>query len=182
VTSGDKDRGETASGIPDHSATRLALGAALRRAWVGYQRRLDEQMSDAGFGDRRFPDGRVLRICSRSPEATASQIGREMGISRQGAAKIIGDLRSRGYVEVVASATSGRENTITLTQSALDYLATQRKAAEGIERQLREEIGAEGFESLERLLIALGGDDQPRMSDYLRSAQNAAWPANEPTP
>jgi DNA-binding MarR family transcriptional regulator len=164
------------------AGTRLVLGAALRLAWVGYQRRLDEQMAAAGFGDRRFPDGRVLRICSRSPEATASQIARELGVSRQRAAKIVGDLRSRGYVEVVASVTSGREKTIALTQSALDYLATQRKAAQAIERQLREEIGAEGFESLDRLLIALGRDDQPRMSDYLRSTQNTTPPGSETTP
>jgi DNA-binding MarR family transcriptional regulator len=181
MNSGDTVAGDTDGGLPDNGA-RPVLGAALRRAWVGYQRRLDEQMAAAGFGDRRFPDGRVLRICSRSPETTASQIGRELGISRQGAAKIVGDLRSRGYVEVVASATSGREKTITLTQRAVDYLATQRKAAQSIERQLREEIGSEGFEGLARLLDALGGDGQPRMSDYLRAAQNAACRANEGTP
>jgi hypothetical protein len=67
----------------------LASVPALRQAWVGYQRRLDEQMATAGFEDRGFPDGLVLRICSRTPGVTISQIGRELGITRQGAAKVV---------------------------------------------------------------------------------------------
>jgi len=32
------------------------------------------------------------------------------------------------------------------------------------------EVGTEGFEYLSRLLQALGGDEQPRMLDYLRES------------
>jgi DNA-binding MarR family transcriptional regulator len=150
------------------SAGHVHLGGVLRRAWVGYQRRLGEELAAAGFDDRRFPDGRVLRICSKSAEATISQIGRELGITRQGAGKIVASLRARGYVRLQASPTDGREKIVNLTLRATDYLAAQRKAARAIERRLRAELGVEGFESLYRLLEALGGDEQPRMSDYLR--------------
>jgi DNA-binding MarR family transcriptional regulator len=167
------DEGKVATGpeMPATQAVGPALGGALRRAWVGYQRRLDEQMAKAGFEHRKLPDGRVLRICATSAETTASQIGRELRISRQGATKVVNSLRERGYVEVVASATSGREKTVSLTPRAVAYLAAQRKAARTIERQLRAEVGAEGFEGLLRLLDALGGVEQPRMSDYLRGDQ-----------
>lgn len=148
----------------------MRLGGALRRAWIGYQRRLDDELAAAGFDDRRFPDGRVLRICSTSGQATISQIGRELGITRQGASKIVASLRDRRYVTLTASATDGREKIVSLTPRAIDYLAAQRKAAHDIERQLRSEVRAEGFDSLYRLLHALGGDEQPRMSDYLRKA------------
>ena len=135
---------------------------------MGYRRRLDAELAAAGFGDRGFPDGRVLRICSRCAETTISQIGRELGITRQGAGKVVASLRDRGYVTLSASATDGREKVVKLTQRAIDYLAAHRNAARSIERQLRTEVGAEGFDSLHRLLTALGGDEQPRMSDYLR--------------
>lgn len=148
----------------------VGLGGALRRAWVGYQRRLDDRMSAAGFNDRRFPDGRVLRFCSNSAEATISQIGRELGITRQGASKIVARLRDRQYVTLKPSAEDGREKIVQLTSRAIEYLAAQRKAARAIEHQLRTEIGAPGFDSLNQLLKALGGDEQPRMSDYLRKA------------
>jgi len=131
---------------------------------------MDDELAAAGFGERRFPDGRVLRICSRSAEATISQIGRELGITRQGASKIIANLRDRQYVTLTPSAEDGREKIVTLTPRAVEYLAAQRKAARAIERQLRVEIGAEAFDSLHLLLEALGGDEQPRMRDYLRKS------------
>jgi DNA-binding MarR family transcriptional regulator len=150
------------------AAGQTGLGPTLRRAWVGYQRRLDEALAAAGFDDRRLPDGRVLRICARSAEVTVSDIGRELGITRQGAGKIVARLHDRRYVTLTASASDGREKIVALTPRATDYLAVQRKAARGIERQLRRELGAEGFDSLHRLLDSLGGDEQPRMTDYLR--------------
>lgn len=146
------------------------LGAALRRAWVGYQRRLDEAMAEAGFDDRRFPDGRVLRICSDPAGTTISAIGRQLGITRQGAGKIVAQLRDRGYVDVGDSATSGREKAVTVTTRAVEYLAAQRNATRSIEGQLRKELGPEGFAGLGRLLEALGAEEELRMRDYLSEA------------
>jgi hypothetical protein len=44
---------------PQRPRTPVGLGPALRRAWVGYQQQLDEELAKAGFDDRGFPDGRV---------------------------------------------------------------------------------------------------------------------------
>ncbi len=163
---------EGAGGIRDPRARRRApaLGGALRRAWVGYQLRLDRQLATAGFADRSLPDGRVLRLCARSEDVTASQIGRELGITRQGAGKVVAGLRDRGYVSLRRSRNDGREKVVRLTPRAHDYLAAQRSASRQIEHELRQEIGPEGFESLFQLLEALGGEDQPPMRDYLRRA------------
>jgi DNA-binding MarR family transcriptional regulator len=154
------------------------LGPALRRAWVGYQLRLDAAMADAGFGERRFPDGQVLRLCSGQTGSTISAIGRELGITRQGASKVVGRLRDRGYLSVADSATSGREKSVTLTPRGAEYLAAQRKAARGIERRLRSEVGDAGFDALHSLLGALGQDDGVRMRTYLqRSNADGVSPA-----
>jgi biotin operon repressor len=115
--------GSDNDGKGDRSERRvepIGLGAALRIAWVGYQRRPDGAMADAGFADRRFPDGRVLPMCRDSPETTISQIGRQLGITRQGASKAVASLRNRGYVTVSASPTSGREKVVNLTPRAID--------------------------------------------------------------
>lgn len=170
------DRGQPPSGGepgPDRrgEGPPRALGAALRSAWVGYQRRLDDAMAAAGFADRRFPDGRVLRLCARPGQMTAALIGRELGITRQGAGKIVNSLLDRGYVVLEPSPTDGREKVVTLTPQALDYLAARRAAARQIERELRDLLGARAFDGLTALLGALGGpDDQPRMREYLRDA------------
>ena len=146
----------------------MSLGAALRRAWIGYQRRLDQEMAAAGFDERGFPDGRVLRMCSGPTETTVSQIGRELGITRQGASKIVAGLRDRRYVTLSPSQTDGREKIVTLTPRAVTYLATQRKAAREVERRLHKDLGDQGFEVLYRLLDALGGHEDVRLRDYLR--------------
>jgi DNA-binding MarR family transcriptional regulator len=153
------------------------LGPALRRAWVGYQLRLDAAMADAGFGERRFPDGQVLRLCLGETGSTISAIGRELGITRQGASKVVGRLRDRGYLSVADSATSGREKSVTLTPRGAEYLAAQRKTARGIERQLRSELGDAGFDALHTLLGALGEGERVRMRTYLqRSNADGASP------
>jgi DNA-binding MarR family transcriptional regulator len=142
------------------------LGAALRRAWVGYRRLLEAELGAAGF-TATFPDARVLRICSRQPDATIADIGRELAISRQGAAKIVSGLRERGYVVLQPSPTSGREKLLVLTPEARAYLRAQRRAARRIESRLAREVGPDGLAALHRLLEVLEGDDQPGLLEYL---------------
>ncbi len=134
-------------------------------------------MADAGFGERRFPDGQVLRLCLGETGSTISAIGRELGITRQGASKVVGHLRDRGYLSVADSATSGREKSVTLTPRGAEYLAAQRKAVRGIERRLRSELGDGGFDALHSLLEALGEGERVRMRTYLqRSNADGASP------
>ena len=158
-------------GGQEASAPRTArLGVALRRAWAGYRRQLDEELAAAGFGDRGFPDGRVLRLCTEASDVTISQIGRELGITRQGASKIVASLRDRGYVTLSSSPTDGREKIVRPTRRAVEFLSVQREAARRIEARIRSELGAEAMDGLYRLLDALGGDDLPRRTDYLRAS------------
>ncbi len=148
----------------------VGLGPALRRAWLGYQLRLDTAMADAGFGERRFPDGRVLRLCSGERGSTISAIGRELGITRQGAAKVVEHLRDRGYVTVADSAVSKREKSVALTERGIDYLGAQRAAVRTIEDELMTKLGEPGFTALLALVDALDpGEQTPmRMHTYFR--------------
>lgn len=154
--------------MPERDHQQLGLGPALRRAWLGYRRRLDEELADSGFADHGFPDGRVLRLCSDPSGRTIAQLGRELGVTRQGAGKIVASLRDRRYVTITASATNGREKAVKTTKRGSDFLTAQRRAARAIERQLRAELGSEPFASLDRLLESLGGGQEMPMSDYLR--------------
>jgi DNA-binding MarR family transcriptional regulator len=162
------------------SEPSVGLGPALRRAWIGYQRRLDRAMADAGFDERRFPDGRVLRLCSDPAGSTISNIGRELGITRQGAGKVVSHLHDRGYVSVADSPTSGREKAVTLTALGIRYLKAQRDAIRTIERQLRKELGEEPLTALHRLLDALDPGEEVRMRTYLSSRTTGLSPGNAP--
>lgn len=145
----------------------VRLGPALRAAWVGYRRRLEAELAAAGFADHALLDGRVLRICSRSEDVTVAEIGRELGMTRQGAGKLVAGLSARGYVDLTPSLADRREKLVTLTPRALAYLEAHRSAARRIERDLRDEIGDEAFQALGQLMAALAGAEQPRLADYL---------------
>lgn len=157
--------GQQSDGV-EHRTVGPGLGPALRQAWVGYRRRLDRELASAGFDDRSFPDGRVLRVCSADPETTISRISRELGITRQGASKLVAGLRDRRYVTLSVSQTDARQKVVKLTSRATDYLAAHRRAARDIERELRRELGDDTLDSLYVLLESLGAG-QPRLREYL---------------
>jgi DNA-binding MarR family transcriptional regulator len=164
--------GESRSGTDGARPARL--GVALRQAWVGYRRQLEQELAGAGFGDRGFPDGRVLRLCTGASDVTISQIGRELGITRQGASKIVASLRDRGYVTLSASPTDGREKIVKPTRRAIAFLAAQRDAAARIEARIRNELGTGPLDALHQLLDVLGVEDEPRPAEYLRDAPSAS--------
>ena len=157
-----------ASHNPLGGQPRPTLGPALRRAWVGYQQQLDDALSSAGFRDRAVPDGRILRMC-RASETTISGIGRELGVTRQAASKLVASLRARGYVTLRASSTDAREKVVRPTARATAYLDAHRRAVRTIDRRLRREIGDGAFTALYELLDAVGRDEPMRLRDYLRS-------------
>jgi DNA-binding MarR family transcriptional regulator len=155
--------GEYRRGTVDADTDPPVLGEALRRAWAGYRQSLDRELAAAGFGTDGSPDARVLRLCSQTAEVTISEIGRELGITRQAASKIVAGLRDRGYVSLSPSPSDGREKMVRLTARALDYLTARRAAEQRIEAQLRRELGAEALEALNRLLQALA-TPEPRLT------------------
>ncbi len=129
-------------------------------------------MAEAGFGERQFPDGRVLRACSGQAGSTISAVGRELGVSRQGAGKIVARLRDLGYVAVGDSTTSKREKSVILSARGIDYLAHQRAAALAIQNELRAELGEEAFSALRSLLRALDAGEGVRLRAYLRRSSS----------
>lgn len=151
----------TASSAPDALPRgQAALARALRGALTGYWRLVGAELAAAGFADRRFPEGRVLVQCAAPGDTTISDVGRRLGITRQGAGKIVTRLREDGYLNVSASATDGREKVLSLTPRAEQFLAALAQASRTAQAKLREQIGADGLEQLFRtldLLAALAG-------------------------
>jgi hypothetical protein len=165
LAGGDGGGGDAGKPSPAPQTRTRPLGPCLRRAWVGYQIALNTEMAAAGFAERRFPDGRVLRLCDDTAD-----------VSRQAASKIVGALHERGYVAVSASGSDGREKVVTLTQLARDYLSAQRDAARRIEQRVRDDIGADALHALERLVAVLSPSPDVRMRDYLRAHHSELGP------
>lgn len=148
------------------SETRGNLGRALRRALAGYQRRLNEELAAAGFSDKRFPQSRVLRMCSGPEETTISDIGRQLGVTRQAASKIVSDLEARGYLSVTPSAADKREKIVTPTARAVEYLVALRTAMRSVEAELGRTFGVDELAGVYRFLDALAADTSITPADY----------------
>jgi DNA-binding MarR family transcriptional regulator len=163
-----------AGSTPDASrAGQGTLGRALRRGLVGYWLLVGNELAGAGFPDRRFPDGRVLVMCSSSGEMTISEIGRRLGVTRQRAGKIVAGLRERGYVNVTPSASDGREKVVTLTPRAEQFLLALREATRLVEERLAAEIGPGRVDELFQAMSVLARWGGPLPGD---------WDADRPRP
>jgi DNA-binding MarR family transcriptional regulator len=164
-------------------AGRSGLGSALFGAWLGYRRRMDEELAALGFAGRRFPDMFVLRMCSGAGETTISQIGRGLGITRQGASKIVTGLGVRGYVTVTPSPTSGREKVVRPTSQGAAYLDAVQEAQRIVDGRLRADIGSEELGQFYRVLEHLGGGERPLPPAQLRELRvlgGLSWPGPSP--
>jgi DNA-binding MarR family transcriptional regulator len=157
----------------DSGGERYALGVALRRALAGYRRQMDDQLATAGLAGRKFPAGRVLRMCAGPGATTISDVGRGLGITRQGASKIVAALREEGYLSVTPSDDDGREKILTLTPRAIEALLATYRAAAAIEKRVREEIGDEAMEQFFRVLNVITDGEPVQPEDRQNSPLTA---------
>ena len=159
---------------PDGEQRPLRLAGALRRAWLGYQLRVDEGLAAEGFDDRGYPDGRVLRICATNPAGTTiSQIGRELYHAprrkqdrRRPARTTVRDGRS------VPDERQGEDRDAHPARDRLPRCPPQHTAGDRAAGQA--ELGPEACAALGRLLEALRADDDVRLDDYLRKMAQAS--------
>lgn len=139
-----------------YRSPQTPLGQALRVAWWSYVQRLDIEMAAAGFEQRRFSMNYVFALYALPGPMTISQMGRQFGVSRQAASKLVAELRDRGYVQTAVSIADQREKVVELTPKAIEYVATRRRAAAALDQTIHERIGAAGVDELYRVLDAVG--------------------------
>jgi DNA-binding MarR family transcriptional regulator len=151
-----------------------ALGGMLLRAWLGYRRRLQRMLADAGFEDREYFDAYVVRLVAAEPGMTVSRLGEQMRTSRQAASKLVAGLVERGHLVLENSATSGREKTVRATPRSLAHLETLRQARGEIDAEIRARLGDQALQAVRDLYDLLADPDRPRPADLWRQVQTRA--------
>ncbi|CAM4419646.1 MarR family protein [Mycobacterium basiliense] len=139
-----------------YRSPQTPLGQGLRVAWWSYVHRVDTEMEAAGFERRRFSMNYVFALYALPGPMTISQMGRQFGVSRQAASKLVAELRDRGYVQTTPSATDQREKVVELTPKAIEYVTVRQRAAADLDRVIHERVGAEGARELYRILDIVG--------------------------
>jgi DNA-binding MarR family transcriptional regulator len=87
---------------------------------------------------------------------TASELARQLGVSKQAAAKTIGFLEERGYVSSEVDPRDSRRRLFTVTDEGHALLRTGEQVFDDLRGQWAERIGATELERLEEALSDLG--------------------------
>jgi DNA-binding MarR family transcriptional regulator len=140
------------------------LGVLLGLAYQTLVRELNEHMAAAGF-DIKTQYGYVFRALLKE-DLTSTKFGARLGMTTQGAAKLIDEMERLGYVEKHPDPTDARVRVLRLADRGRRAVAEARKFHQAFEDRLAERYGTEDAAALRRVLVALVDDaygDAPRV-------------------
>jgi DNA-binding MarR family transcriptional regulator len=79
---------------------------------------------------------------------TAGELARELGITKQAAAKMTDELETAGYIARTRDRSDGRRKLIVLTPRAVEFLELSAAEFDAIAERWRETVGERRFEQL----------------------------------
>ncbi|HYN97668.1 MAG TPA: MarR family winged helix-turn-helix transcriptional regulator [Pilimelia sp.] len=115
---------------------------------------LHERLRREGHPDLRPLDGFVLQAVAGGG-VTATELGRRLGISKQGAAKHVEALERSGYVERRADPADARSKRLDLTDRGRDALVRSAAIFEDLRADWARALGEERLRALEEDLRRL---------------------------
>jgi DNA-binding MarR family transcriptional regulator len=134
------------------------FGIVLGLAYVGFVDELHAELAAKGFGDLGRSYGYVFRTLDAGP-ATATALARGLGITLQGASKLVAEMVERGYVVREADPGDARVKRLRLGPRGEGALAAARAFHRAYERKLIRRIGAERAGVVREVLTALAADE-----------------------
>src|SRR5262245_52906679 len=137
----------------DDTGRRMYVGALLRLSWQRVRTRLNEAIRAAGFDDLQETH---MLVFSYPPAdgVRPSELARRLGMSRQAANHIIGQMEAMGYLKRRAAAGGGRR-LVYLTARAWRVADVIFACLKEIEAEWAREIGKERFADFMAVLRTL---------------------------
>jgi len=120
---------------------RKDFGLLLAQALNAYVEHLHRRLGDAGFSDLRPTFGLPLRALRERPR-TLTELARELGVTKQAAAKVVGELDHRRLIEREPSPADGRSTLLRLSRRGQALVAAAIEIGNAVERDLAAELGA----------------------------------------
>lgn len=154
---------------PDPDA--IAIPALLRAARGSYGLSIRLRLEEAGFEDVPRNGAYVLGGMTNQG-ATAGELVRELGVTKQAASLLIDTLVMRGYLQRSIDADDRRRQTIALTERGRAAAGVIRAGVIAVDEELRSRVTPAGVAALRTGLVALI-DIRERMEDEVRSGADA---------
>lgn len=112
---------------------------------------LHEELARQGHPDVRPAHGFAMQAIGRDG-ATASEVGRRMGVSKQAAGKTVDRLAALGYAERVDDESDGRRKLVRLTPRGIDSLVRSAEIFADLRTGWAKTLGAKRLRELETAL------------------------------
>ena len=125
--------------------------------FAGFRSLIDQlhaELAERGHPDVRPAYGFAMQAIG-ARGASASEVGRRLGVSKQAAGKTIDRLAALGYVERVDDPADARRKLIRLTPRGLDALTQSAEIFDGLRGRWVATLGAERVAELESSLRAV---------------------------
>jgi DNA-binding MarR family transcriptional regulator len=121
---------------------RTDFGVLLNLAFGALKQGMQSHMADAGFDDLGPSFGYVFRVLDGDSPSLA-ELAARLGITPQGALKIVAEMIEKGYVHRTDDRTDGRVKRLTLSARGKRALAEARRFHGMFERELGQRLGAQ---------------------------------------
>jgi DNA-binding MarR family transcriptional regulator len=130
------------------------LGVLLGTAYAAFVEMLRAELAEAGHPSLHRSFGYVARALAERP-LNLRELAEHLGITSQGAIKIVDELEADGLLARIADPADGRAKKLELTRRGRTALAAARDTHAKLEKRLAAEVGARHVASLRRALSAL---------------------------
>jgi DNA-binding MarR family transcriptional regulator len=133
------------------------FGILLNLAFGALKHEMQSHMADAGFDDLGPSFGYVFRVLDQDAPSLA-ELAARLGITPQGALKIVAEMIDKGYVHRTDDRTDGRVKRLTLSARGKRALAEARRFHTMFERDLGKRHGAGRVATARSVLEAIIAD------------------------
>jgi DNA-binding MarR family transcriptional regulator len=146
--------GPNSSSVFTTSDAPPLIGALLRSPWEAVQRRMLERLHEQGFDDLDAAHVNVFQY--PGPEgARPSELAARLRMSKQALNYLLRELERLGYLERRADPADLRSRRVAVTTRGKAAIRVIREAVSDLETAWAEQLGAERFAELRRLLLEL---------------------------
>jgi len=146
------------------------FGVLLTLALEAFKERLHAHLARAGYDDLGPSFGFVFRSLAERPLSLV-ELAARLGISSQGALKIVTEMEGRGYVERQDDAIDRRVRRLALTTRGRSALREARRLHAAVERELTDTLGAERVASARTVLETLAGEAALDPTSWAKAAR-----------
>lgn len=137
--------------------TNLAIQPTARlMLWVfrSFEERLADTLREKGFKDVKPSHFNVLRHLD-DEGMRQIDLAADAGITKQAVGKMIGDLITAGFVELINDETDGRAKRVIYTPLGKKLIDESVDIVKGLEKEFSEVLGIEDYATLRTSLVQL---------------------------